>query len=132
MSVSSRVQAGTEFLDEHYPGWASHIDPDTLNIRDGDKCVLGQIYNRMLKRKRPADYRSGFLHLLIEIGIENPVEFGFKGSDYREAYDIDCVKLSEEWKREIRARQANAQRVQYDLLTDDDHSVLEYETICSF
>jgi hypothetical protein len=40
-----RVAAGTAWLDDHAPAeWWDRIDLITLDISDGDRCVLGQVF----------------------------------------------------------------------------------------
>lgn len=38
------VASGAAFLDEKYPAWRQRIDVDTIDISDGDHCILGQLY----------------------------------------------------------------------------------------
>lgn len=47
MSLVSRVQAGAEWLDEHYPGWEDKVDTFTLSMSAGNQCVLGQVGRNM-------------------------------------------------------------------------------------
>lgn len=47
MSLVSQVQAGAEWLDEHYPGWEDKVDVFTLDMCRGDLCVLGQVGRKM-------------------------------------------------------------------------------------
>lgn len=47
MSVSESVAKGAAFLDEHDPEWwrddaPNAINLETLDLRFGDRCVLGQ------------------------------------------------------------------------------------------
>lgn len=42
--ILNRVLAGIEFLQDTYGDeWVDKIDLETFRIRDGDRCVLGQI-----------------------------------------------------------------------------------------
>lgn len=43
--VLERVKRGIAWLEqEHGPDWVDHINMSTLDLRDGDCCVLGQVY----------------------------------------------------------------------------------------
>lgn len=57
------IQAGIEFLDNSRPEWWNLIDIETLELVDGDHCVLGQVF------KAEADtlgYMNGYsMHLAI-------------------------------------------------------------------
>lgn len=133
MSVSSRVQAGIALLDKHYPGWVSHINPCTLEIRDGDKCILGQVYYKMLQREQLASGYSGYHNMVNELilttsttGGISPWELGFIGrtSDY----DTDCMYLEEEWKTIIRARQTGVCMIESgSVIINCDPTELSYE-----
>lgn len=39
-----RVRAGAAWLDTDKPGWAAAINPKTLDLSQGDRCILGQLY----------------------------------------------------------------------------------------
>ena len=41
------VHAGAKRLDKLHPGWADLIDPNTLDIADTCKCVIGQLYEHV-------------------------------------------------------------------------------------
>src|SRR3972149_5163300 len=38
-----QITAGATWLDEMEPGWATYIDRDSFNIRNGYYCVIGQV-----------------------------------------------------------------------------------------
>lgn len=42
--VSERVLNGVTFLDETVPDWREKIEPISLNVADGNNCVLGQVF----------------------------------------------------------------------------------------
>lgn len=42
--IAERVSAGIALLDEKVPNWRDKIDLSTLDLRNTDKCVLGQIF----------------------------------------------------------------------------------------
>lgn len=41
-SVTERVQAGMDWLDEHYPDHVERFDPDNFDIHSNEVCVLAQ------------------------------------------------------------------------------------------
>lgn len=65
--IDPRVQRGAELLDERMPGWADKVDVDEFDLRDGDRCVLGQIglcvwsetYPHTAQRLLPDGYAFG-------------------------------------------------------------------------
>lgn len=46
----ARVIHGTRLLDRHVPGWHERVTKP-VNLRDGDECVLGQVF---ATERRPA------------------------------------------------------------------------------
>ena len=48
------IKAAALILDNEYPGWANKIDTSTLDMEDGTKCILGQLYE---------DYYTGVIKL---------------------------------------------------------------------
>jgi hypothetical protein len=44
----ARVARGVALLDEKRPGWRTRVNPDTLDMADDFKCVLGQLYQAYL------------------------------------------------------------------------------------
>ena len=42
--LKARVERGAALLDAEEPGWAPRIDVPTLDISDGEHCVLAQLY----------------------------------------------------------------------------------------
>jgi hypothetical protein len=43
-TLQERVQKGAAWLDEYHPTWAGLIDLEILDLGDGCKCVLGQLF----------------------------------------------------------------------------------------
>ena len=43
-TIEERVAKGAALLDQERPGWWQEIDLDTLSLRSGCDCVLGQLY----------------------------------------------------------------------------------------
>lgn len=82
------VQAGAKLLDEHFIGWASKINTTDLNMSDGLRCILGQLYG---------GYSKGLNHLRLT--NSEGIVLGFASNR------VECVEtLRAEWVREIKAR----------------------------
>lgn len=66
--VLARVKRGLAWLEEtHGPGWEDKIDLATLDLRDGNVCVLGQVYGAEAAACQDSDGINGFGYgLLIE------------------------------------------------------------------
>lgn len=41
--LTARVRKGAEWLDQMHPGWATRIDPTTLDLRNETSDVLSQV-----------------------------------------------------------------------------------------
>lgn len=92
-TVEEAVSFGIAVLDEHAPGWATGIDVETLYLKDGDRCVLGQLFG---------DYGVGCD--MLDLYDDTPERCGFTASGYR-----PWAPLQAEWRRVISERQAVAQ-----------------------
>lgn len=102
--VQERVQRGAEYLDEMDPGWHRRIDADTLELEDGEHCVLGQLHG---------EFRLGLgrSHVLTMSSAPraslSPMAYGFKCvegvSDEWQARDYEL--LTQAWRAAVRARQ---------------------------
>ena len=104
-AVRERVQRGAEYLDEREPGWHRRIDPDTLELGSGDRCVLGQLHGEF----RLGLGRSGVLSLSSAPRASlSPVAYGFKcvGGVAEEWQVRDYELLTQAWRSAIRARWA--------------------------
>ncbi len=51
-----RIDKGMAALDEYDPSWKDKINLRTLNLEDGNSCVLGQVFGRGESR-----YSTGYL-----------------------------------------------------------------------
>jgi hypothetical protein len=85
---------GAVFLDEQRPGWAWEVDPETVVLADGCKCVLGQLYGEYETGCRALDLVS-----YPALGGERVLTLGFFGQQ-KEPWS----PLTAAWKREILAR----------------------------
>lgn len=43
--MRERVARGAALLDEHAPDWRYRVDPNRLNMLDGCRCILGQVFD---------------------------------------------------------------------------------------
>src|SRR5207237_6491262 len=81
--LKKRVLKGLEALKtKHGDDWANHITPSRLRMREGSRCVLGQVYG---------DYRDG----LLALGLENGEEYGFNAEEER---GITYENLDQAWQ----------------------------------
>lgn len=103
-TVRKRVQRGAEYLDEMDPGWHHRVDADTLELEDGQHCVLGQLHGEF----RLGLGRSHILTLSSAPRASlSPVAYGFKCiegvSDEWQAREYEL--LTKAWRRAVRSRQ---------------------------
>ena len=47
LTIAQRVQNGIKLLDTAMPGWIDKVDVSTLNMRNPEFCLLGQITGRV-------------------------------------------------------------------------------------
>ena len=102
--VQGRVQRGAEYLDEIDPGWHRRVNADTLELEDGQHCVLGQLHGEF----RLGLGRSHVLTLSSAPRASlSPVAYGFKCvegvSDAWQARDYEL--LTQAWRAAVRRRQ---------------------------
>lgn len=98
-----RVARGAAFLDEADPDWTTRINVRTLELGDGQACVLGQLhgeYRQGLTRSRVIDLSSAPLASLW------PADLGFQAvSDLGEAAEaLDYAHLTRAWREAVAAR----------------------------
>lgn len=92
--LDTAVSRGIDFLNENGPAeWWNRIDLETLDLSDGDTCVLGQVF------QADADmtgYSNGYIFAVYnyeDVIENNPVRFGFCAIHYGEINGV--------WTREI-------------------------------
>lgn len=84
-NVRERVRRGAEYLDDMDPGWHRRVDADTLELEDGQHCVLGQLHG---------DFRLGLGRSQVLTLSSAP-----RASLSPVAYGFKCVEgVSEEWQ----------------------------------
>lgn len=98
-----RAMRGAAYLDEVDPDWHRRIDEDTLELANGQSCVLGQlhgVFRNGLTRARLFDLSSAPRANL------SPVRMGFMcRQDVPEAAaEQDYRHLTRAWQAEVRRR----------------------------
>lgn len=102
-SARERVARGADYLDEVDPGWHHRVDPSSLELADGQFCVLGQLHG---------DFRLGLgrTHLINLSSAPraslSPVTYGFQCVQnvpprWR---DLDYEFLTRAWRAAVRDR----------------------------
>jgi hypothetical protein len=104
-AVQKRVERGASYLDEVDPGWHRRVDAETLELEDGEHCVLGQLHGGF----RIGLGRSHVLSLSSAPRASlSPVAYGFKCvegvSDAWQARDYELLTAA--WREAVRARTA--------------------------
>jgi hypothetical protein len=96
-STTTRAAQGARFLDGFTPGWADEIDPQQLDIADGDRCVLGQLYGH---------YGYG----VDEIVHAHPSDWSSvaHGLALRSHWRLENWLLTRAWRRQVAQRLAAA------------------------
>jgi len=99
-----RVRRGATYLDDLDPDWHGRVDPDTLELANGQACVLGQLHG---------DFRMGLGRAQI-LNLTSaprpslsPVAYGFQCLQRvpDAAQDQDYDLLNQAWQEAIRERQ---------------------------
>lgn len=112
-SAKIRAERGAALLDEWEPGWDALIDLSILDLDDGCRCILGQVYDRevglLSGDLRPENgYEFGVEWLADYMGDDNAVAHGFAsdGDTFSEA-QADTWQLDEAWIAIIERRRAD-------------------------
>jgi hypothetical protein len=107
LSVDERVANGVEWLDENGPAeWWDRIDTETLDINDGNDCVLGQVF---AAEANEHGIGSGYGYVAVfnkdEWGMHQPQRFGFCSISDSDDYK-DCRRLADMWTAAVEDRRA--------------------------
>jgi hypothetical protein len=97
--ATRRVKKGAAYLDRHHKGWHNEIDIHTLDLSDGQCCVIGQLAGEFLFRVQKffsAYTQQDSLKKAEELGMYSEVEC--PTSNYS--------KLTHCWQIEIQLRRA--------------------------
>lgn len=101
--AADRARLGASLLDNEDPGWAHRLDSASLELADGQACVLGQLHG---------DYRRGLFRSRV-VGASSaparfvsPVDLGFQATREGgpEAERLDYAYLTRAWRNEIATR----------------------------
>ncbi len=111
-AVLERVQRGFALLEEQYgPGWQEKIDLSILDLSDGERCVLGQVYD-----DQAGEWENGYEIGLAELGLcgedgdGEGVEYGFSSAGEEEGFvrASTWLELTVAW-RAVLAGTSNAE-----------------------
>lgn len=102
---AERVARGAALLDEKVPGWDRRINLGSLDLGDGDCCIIGQLFPG--DGKYLSNYSAGIdaLGLFSEEGPPWPVDD--HGFDAMGGFAIRMLEA--EWRRVIKARRSGEQ-----------------------
>lgn len=100
LDLELAVTDGIDRLDAFYPEWPNEIDIDTLDMANGSRCIIGQLFG---------DYLDGITTLGLDFFSEDDITHGFNlphnedggvrlASEWRELTDLWIAEI-----REIRA-----------------------------
>ncbi len=104
--VRERVARGAALLDEKSPGWWRTLVPESIDVRYGDRCVLGSL-NPVL------NYYSMLKQLEIEEESDDDGEnaaawYGFNVAGDAEDENESYARLTDTWRNLIAERQIEA------------------------
>lgn len=97
-----RVKRGVEWLDANYPGWESKVIINTLDMSNGCRCILGQLFQSKVRN----DWQSGFCYALDYnyINFREAKWFGF------DAPPGTWDELQAAWEKVLVERQGKQQK----------------------
>lgn len=129
-TAQQAVANGARWLDTNFPGWVARIDVKTLNLREGESCICGQVFGGIAGFSSATGYDYARNHLFaqangwIKVAIG---EFDADEDDYAAyvsdflgfsvPHDRGWVALEKEWKRLIRARQRLLRGLDVDMVS---------------
>jgi len=101
ISAKQRVANGIAFITKLHRGskaWLKKIDLDRLNIRSGDDCIVGQIYdgdfwNNVIEK---LNLTRGHYQELQNLGLLGEQLCNMS------RFDKSCKTLTKEWKLQIK------------------------------
>lgn len=109
VSARERARRGAAYLDDVASGWTSHVDSTSLNLADGESCVLGQLHGSFSLGLG----RAGLFSLSsAPRGSFSPVDLGFhcvQGVPDM-LQEKDHVNLTRAWREEIARRRPSTRQ----------------------
>ena len=121
-SAHERARRGAAYLDDVAPGWFDGVDVGSLNLADGNACVLGQLHGSFSIGLG----RSGLFSLSSAPRASfSPVDLGFHCVQGVSAdlQDVDHANLTEAWREEVGRRLTSADHPS----SAEDHAVVGAE-----
>jgi hypothetical protein len=121
LTVAERIDNGITLLDTNIVGWADHIDINNFNISNGDNCILGQIgrkkFNMPAIDLKNENISSPYVSMCAKLGIswDDQENYGFFSWK-----PVEHIALNEIWKDKIKARQAEAEDIQWASLAKEN------------
>jgi len=101
-AARARAARGAALLDDRDDGWAARVDPGSLQLADGEACVLGQL---------SGEYRRGLRGRVLDLSsaptrFVSPVDLGFQAvGDLGDAAEaLDYTLLTRAWREEVALR----------------------------
>lgn len=119
-TVQERVQRGVKWLDRHKKDWRKEVVVKDLDMSDGCRCVLGQVFAKPAAKEyeyTDEDIKAGWVDAFTwVIGKFNrrrgsvvlcrePAKYGFDctDADTNEENNRDYANLQREWKKVLKA-----------------------------
>jgi len=105
---TTRIQRTAALLDRIYPDWYTRVDPDQINMCDGESCMAGLLERAYGDNRRKGRYERFARRLLRAAGRKERLALGVKDMrEYDTAFRIGFgTRGKDTWKREIRSRLA--------------------------
>lgn len=99
-AVRRRVLAGVAWLNEQRPGWFWQIDPESFDITDSTRCVLGQVYE---VDAATAGGGSGYSYAYYRLLVPETLGFlvDFKLANRYGVYDGDAIWRTDDYDQVV-------------------------------
>ena len=83
-TIRERIEKGAAWLARVKPEWRTLIDTESLDMRAGDACVLGQVFATEAKENNLSNGYSHAYHVAAEVSAWWAIDHGFEsgGEDY--------------------------------------------------
>lgn len=105
-TMEQRIEAGVAFLDGEFGKmWVHAIDLDRLNLGDGHRCVLGQLYANEAR----VSIAGGYFVAIDEFGMSDWRSDHLAFTQYRGTFE----GLTRRWVQKLRQLQTERPRRRY-------------------
>jgi hypothetical protein len=82
-ALKTRVIRGIELLQKKYgDGWIEKIDLKTLDLGDGDRCVLGQLYGEYERGLETLAIKTFLDGAMYAFDIDDLLDYEFDADEY--------------------------------------------------